>query len=506
MDWLDGRGPSAGYVLAAAGFVLAVWQSAIRPLWYDEVMSFHLASLSSFSGLVDALSAAVDTHPPLNYVWIWLAQDLVRPFAEALGPDAVERTATRLPSNIGFAATTALLYRWCRAWMGGMASISSVLFFWIAWGFRFSTEGRSYTLMLVGLGIAMLGFRELARTQSTRGVAVMALGLAFANAHHYLSMLFFVPFGVAELVRTRRIASLDFRVWICFAAAGIPLALMAPIALNASKAYSAGSWAPPAGADFVGAYLAMLMPAWPIIVGAALLTAVVWFLGRNQTASSESSELLSSEERALVWGLLALPAIGVAFAFVATKVFAYRYALPFVPVAASLFGFAVQRKLPGSALRAAVLAGCAALFVTDTLTLPPEHARMKANAQARWDLAFQAKPDGTPIVASAPMSFLEDLQEAPDRLLARMVYVSDIESAREYCYSPSVEININRLARFVDLPIEPLEPFLARHRTFYVWSHPDDRFDWIVPRLEAEGRHLTSLGKAGSRELLRCCD
>jgi hypothetical protein len=64
------RRKSSWYVAAAAllHFALTAVTAHRRPLWYDELFTFHVARQERVADVLRSLAAGADIHPPLDYV------------------------------------------------------------------------------------------------------------------------------------------------------------------------------------------------------------------------------------------------------------------------------------------------------------------------------------------------------------------------------------------------------------------------------------------------------
>ena len=48
--------------------IIAVLAAVRQPLWYDELFTFHIASLTNPPAVLQALLTGADIHPPLDYI------------------------------------------------------------------------------------------------------------------------------------------------------------------------------------------------------------------------------------------------------------------------------------------------------------------------------------------------------------------------------------------------------------------------------------------------------
>ena len=86
--------------LVAVFLLDAGLRASIRPLWFDELLAFHVARLPDLGSLWTALRQAADGQPPLTHL-------LIRSSQAFLGEGEL---ATRLPSLLGFGAMSAAIY------------------------------------------------------------------------------------------------------------------------------------------------------------------------------------------------------------------------------------------------------------------------------------------------------------------------------------------------------------------------------------------------------------
>ena len=490
-------------MLAALGLALAVIQSGEARLRFDELLTYHLATLDGYSELQRALEAAADTQPPLSYVWVSLAMRHAGPAFEALGFQGGEAMALRLPSSMAFAAATFLLVRWLAAWSGALAGCVGALSFWTAWGFRYGAEARPYAFILLGLVLAAESWRRI-RPGAPGWVAAGALAasLAFAVSSHYQAVTIFFPLVVAEAVRTYRAGRLDVRPWLAMALGGCALIPALPLMRVISQTYTAGFWSRAVPSDYVGSYLFALAPLAPIVAALGLLRLLT--RGRSGASDPGSPPLPRAEEMALILATVALPLATVTMALLVTKGYVYRYSLPVVIGLAALLALWTGRALPRAGHRALAVGLCGLCFVGVHAAFD-RLGPSAAPGASEWTGAGLAGMGAGPIVATDPMTVLEGLHNAPAELSSRLLYVADVEAAMAHAGSDSPERNLLQLQPFVGFRLEAYRDFQVRREPFYLWRRPEQRFDWIVSRLEREGRRVTPVARFGDRELLRCC-
>ena len=133
--------------LAIYSVVRNLAQAAVKPPWFDEILTQVVARQPNFSAIWNALKAGVDGNPPLFY--------LIERVASHLSSN--EMLAFRLVSALAFACTFICLYIFVERRSGArVAFICAVLIFVTPLNNKYSLEARPYSL-LVGLSSACSG-------------------------------------------------------------------------------------------------------------------------------------------------------------------------------------------------------------------------------------------------------------------------------------------------------------------------------------------------------------
>lgn len=208
-------------VLLLLAFGLRVYRLDSQEIWGDEAYSITIASYS----LRQALSANVDTHPPLYPALLWGSIRLIgkSPFA------------VRFPSVVSGLLVVPVVYRLGEVasrraglWAAGLAAVSSFLVY-------YSQEARMYMLSALGVAGSMLTFWLLERRQRT-GVSISGKlwGLYFFSSlvavysHYYafavlLAQGLFLLGGVLKGGRLSHLGSW-IAVWMVMALCFLPWA------------------------------------------------------------------------------------------------------------------------------------------------------------------------------------------------------------------------------------------------------------------------------------------
>ncbi|MBC7228001.1 MAG: glycosyltransferase family 39 protein [Thermoflexales bacterium] len=190
-------------------FGLRVYRLDGQEIWGDEAYSITIASWP----FARAISAGVDTHPPLYPAVLWGTIRLAgkSPFA------------VRFPSALAGLVTVALIYQLGRIagkgtalWAAGLASASAFLIY-------YSQEARMYALSLMGATGSMLTFwLALAHQQNSRpvppglwGIYVLS-SLVAIYSHYYAFAVLLAQFAFVLIVAAKTRKPLRVLPWMAY--------------------------------------------------------------------------------------------------------------------------------------------------------------------------------------------------------------------------------------------------------------------------------------------------
>ena len=109
-------------------------------------------------------------------------------------------------------------------------------------------------------------------------------------------------------------------------------------------------------------------------------------------------------------------------------------------------------------------------------------------------------------MVSAPLLYLSYSHYAPASLRRKLVYPADLEKARKFAGTNSSDVSLMKLAPWASLRVPSYESFRQREASFFITHRRHDRFDWIVPSLEAAGEPLRVIREGETYRLLHCCE
>ncbi|SIO46839.1 hypothetical protein SAMN05444166_4994 [Singulisphaera sp. GP187] len=229
---------------ATVGFFAAMIPLSGRKfMGFDENFTYRIARLNSAEEIWRRMADGLgETNPPFMHIVAHYA--LLSP----LDPDL----AIRLPSMIGYWVMVACVFRFAlrrvsRLNAGVAASLSLCQF-------QYAVEGRVYGLLLGLAGVSLLFWRS---TVENRRPALdsLALGSCFAIASfaHFYGFMIMVPFGFAELARSRGNLKASLPILGSFAIGLTPLVAILPFARYA-RTWSPTFWGRPHAASSLWAY------------------------------------------------------------------------------------------------------------------------------------------------------------------------------------------------------------------------------------------------------------
>ncbi|MDX2168299.1 MAG: glycosyltransferase family 39 protein, partial [Deltaproteobacteria bacterium] len=255
----------------AMGGALAI--AAVRPLWFDEIFTWEIATRPSLGALLAALGP-MDPSPPLHYLLVRAAHALA----------GTGQVATRLPALVAFLLTLIMLYRLALPLAGPLFALAVVAALPLTPALDYAAEARPYMLLMACAAAALLAWREATAGAHRRaGLCALLLALAAALYAHFYGFLLFVPIAVGEAVRGWRSRRIDLAIWGVMAlAAALALPLL-PLARQC-LALRPTFWATPTPRRLVWA-LTLFASVGLVAVLAALLAFGAAWRGRRGVAA-----------------------------------------------------------------------------------------------------------------------------------------------------------------------------------------------------------------------------
>lgn len=124
-------------------WITAGLRAAYRPLWYDELVTWHLARMPDIGAIWSAITAGRDSEMPL-----------VQRFAHrAFGPGA---SATSLPMLVGFWILILALYTFLRRRLSWQYALIGAIFPILTFAWPYAFEARAYGILLGCAGFVLV--------------------------------------------------------------------------------------------------------------------------------------------------------------------------------------------------------------------------------------------------------------------------------------------------------------------------------------------------------------
>ena len=471
-------------------------QAAVRPLWFDEILTLVVSRQPNLTAIWNALKAGVDGNPPLFYLIERVASNL----------SSNEMLAFRLISALAFACTFIFLYIFVQKRSGArVAFICAVLIFVTPLNNKYSLEARPYSLLVACLALALVCYQRLPAARWTVG---LLLSLSLAESLHYYAVLACFPFFFAEIVHVFATSRIRYWVWLSLFGSLIPALISAPLLVNLRHSYAEHIWARPElmliPMSYGGYFRLNALWGLAIAIISFLVVIAAWARGRTQRELTGEIEIAPASEHALVLGFLALPLVGVVAARIAHGGAADRYYLPAILGIAIAFSYVLSKVTPaGFQLVAALILIAVAFQEADVVraVLRNPHGTdsrapvlsLLSDAIAREDL---------PLVLSNAGGYVELSHVAQQSLNQRMVTLVDPPNAVVYAGTDTVDRLVIELKSYVPMQVYDFKPFAAAHPVFLLYSDGTP-FDWWPSRLIHDGAQVELVAKQGGGTLYR---
>jgi hypothetical protein len=481
-SWIDAH-PGIFLTLFSLIFLAGTGSRAwLRPLWFDELLAFNVASQPTLRDIWSALRTGVDLHPPLHHVLSHFSM-----LAAGAGPWGL-----RLPALVGF-----LVMELCIFWF--VARRTTPLYGAVALvltlstsAFDYAAQGRPYGLML-GLGaLALVAWQSAAgeSPRRTAWLAALALALAGAISTSYHAALVFVPVAVGEATRSWLRRRIDWPVWLAIGAGALTLLLYLPL-LWTPLGYLPTHPHRPGLEKALDVFTILLTPALvPMLIAGLLLAcypqrdrAAPYSVGPTDTG-------FCTHELAAMLACCLLPFVSLALAYASHGgTFLWVYVLPTTMglsllAANLLFRYANQRHTV-AALIVLVFLGWFSLRQVS----PVAHALARSRTPPAAPVLLRGLDVRLPVVIADPILFLQLAHYQPPELVGRLFFLTDLDQVVRFTEQDSGERSLQHLNMVRRIPLEPYQAFIQTHRAFHVyWT--GKRWEWLLSKLIEDGARV----------------
>lgn len=481
--WLDCR-PVLLYVFLFAVYLLFALRSiANRPMWFDELFTFHIAQAPALGQMFTQLRT-LDLNPPLTYL-------LTRASMHLLGPNAL---ATRLPETLAFFAAMIFIGRLVARRFGNLYGFAASTVLLASPTGDLFTEARPYGVMIAALA---LGWWMSDAAVEQGGWWRYALVL-LAGCSALLSQALAVPAWLLLIA-----VVLLFPQWrrpALIAAVALPL-LVTPvlrtfIAEHGQTIFPRLFVPTPTmvfafyNARFVREEILLVLTAVVLLLiagFAALRGGAGWGLRRPDWAL------------ALLW--TAMPGMLMLLFMVTHAAFFYRYG-SVASLGVAVIAVALLARWTGRRLSAALIIAVLALLES--------HALPGALLQLRHPGRVQPHPlpcvpcqlaaaMHLPLVDANGLTFVEMASRESAATLANTFYLQNENAAHTFAHA-SIFDHLGRVVQpfgLADRVVDEGE-FERVHRRFLVYGSYTYPEQWLLRKLQADGARLQLINESAS--------
>ncbi len=473
------------FILASltAIYVTALYFTAQRFVWFDELCTFDIARAPSLHTLWQWV-LKFDNNPPTVYL-------LSRVSMRIFGPTPL---GLRLPSMLEFYFGSVAMLVYLRRKVGNAVAAFGVVIWWSSSSFYYANEARVYALVFLSFACLLLAW-DTATKRADRTIALWCVAIATAVllASHVFASLCLLAVLVAEFVRYLRRRRPDYPL---YAALVLPMAIMISYIPLISVYHGLILWPQfHASPLMAGKFYYRTVDC----VGRALfVVALVGMLLQQKFRGEEAIETeVALEDRALVVCMLLNPLLLNLLLMHRKGDFFDRYTLATNAVIYGLIAvvFAVR-------LRFTKLTSYVATILMLMLMAHMVHREwVKRPRQADPRIMSSLRPD-LPIVVSNGATWVEMNQHEPAGVVARLYYIKNRTAAIKYdgtnYYYDFEALDEMKSAGFpFKGNVEPYSAFIAGHKQFLIFADP---FEWLPLKLQEDGgKFVLVLGFSGVR-------
>lgn len=491
-------------LLVALYLAAALASSREKPLWHDELFTWHIAQAPTVAGMLCQIRS-LDLNPPLTYL-------LTRISFHLFGTGIL---ATRLPEIFSYLFLLVAVYRFVCRRMGVCFATFAIALLLAGNSLPMAVEARPYSLLLGLLALALLAWQTAKERQvGRRTISLWLLGTAilFMMLSHIFAVFALASLLAAEAFLAVKTRCIDWPVLLALLLPSPAILTYMPLV----RTHGAAIYPPafqPDGATIFAFYIGAVESELVVLLLAALIVLLVSGPRRLQASPPAQGHAWSfaPAEWVVLIGLMLFPLGLLGWLAVHHGAWFPRYG------AASLIGFALLaaallarwttydgKRNPGAALAGSVVA----LLIS---AVPFAAIQEIASGRLRHPLllgepvlapcdacTLSARPDAhgqlLPLVDASGLTFVEMNHRETGATLDRLFYLTDPAASRELAHANIFE----RMSEVADAfhfrgHVKPYRNFILEHPTFYVLGEYDYPEDWLLPQLVKDGATLQLL-------------
>jgi hypothetical protein len=470
----------------------AFGRASSKPFWFDELVSWYVAKLTSLSDIWNALNGGVDSNPPLSCLFIRASHWVF----------GTGELATRIPFILGFWLALLFLFLLIAKRCGSLMAYLSILFLCLSASYKYAFEARPYALVLACCCASLFCWESAIEGRFRRLALVgLSLSLGVGLFSHFYAIFLFPPIMIGEAYRSFRSRRVDWPIWISMAAGGAVLIPLVPMMLNYRKEYSEFFWAKPTRGVFLQSIDWFFRD--PVLVcfyGVGCLVGVL--KAGNSLITNKRNQWagwnVPSHELIAAMVLMLIPIIGFVLAKFVTHAFYYRYFFPTAIGIALGVAFLYHRLLQGRLLVTAVLlASLLSIFIVRQAVDARGLVSNKLNIKDSGATRPLSVSGDSPVVISNPLLFLQYLHYTPPGLKSRLCYLMDLDAVRKSGVD-TPDRTLEELRKRIPMPVEDYRSFMSLHHHFYLYGPKT----WLISRLLEDEVHLKVKNMEERRNML----
>jgi len=468
------RRPNLVLPIWMLAYFAMLWPAAHRPLWYDELFTYHVSMSPTIERFIGSLRF-VDLNPPLSYLFV---RSSILLFGDS-------PFSARLPSMLAFLIAGLVPYWVIKRRLGGGFGLIALGAFWCTSLTAYAVEARPYALLLAFFSGAMLCWLRAAEAHRwSLSHAGLATAVAAMLMTHCFSPVLAAAIWTGEVVRSVLHRRIDRRVWTALLAPLALLPLYIPLVMNAQAMHYPRAFESSL-LTFPAFYLVMMAPLLPAIC----LTPLLWILGRK-CAVVRWSELIRPHESAFFIAALLCPTIIVGYSIWSGVPFWDRYgigaALAVSLITAALFALVARRNANAGVTGGVLLLVLFCFMRPGTMRLLERYENSSA--------AYRSIRPDLPFVTASGLTFLEMDHREPRDFVRRLHYLTDRESALHYAHASIFEGFPVLVQWFpVRARVVPYRDFIKANRRFLMLATPGYPEDWLFEKLVHDGAEIRLL-------------
>ncbi len=314
-------------VLAVFYLATSIYISLHRPFWYDEIVTYNVATLPDYRTIWSAVTHAVDGGSPVYDV-------VVRVWYQMFGEKDV---VARLPSALAMVAGMLIVFDCARRLTDNLHGLIALAVLTCSFLPYYGHEARAYAIYFMLSALALWVW--LNTRQDSRWSAVLFGAVIFlAVAMHYYAALLLVPYVLWEAIRWRPWKLPSARLMAGILGAVVAAVLLLPAIRSFVPIVTALNPWTPTSFDRLREIYDVFFPD-----GLWLLALIAIWIALVSTRKREIDLPPMSSAETLGWLFICIPLAGFVAAELKTKSFGARYFIGTLPGIAVAFSCALWR-------------------------------------------------------------------------------------------------------------------------------------------------------------------